>query len=147
MNEFRVRINNIPALVQIIAWHRSGGKPLYEPTMVSLLIHICVTRPQWVTLAYSSFGDKEDITRIIVIKSEVSTFPNCCHIFRVCVCWGWSYHHMPWLSYISQEKLGCVSFITVQSYDVCKWSSIVCPVFEGIGCLSYLPGTFCRVCV
>ena len=41
-------INNIPALVQIMAWHRSGDKPLSEPMMVSLLTHICVTRPQWV---------------------------------------------------------------------------------------------------
>ena len=39
-------INNIPALVQIMAWRRSGGKPLSEPMMVSLLTHICVTRPQ-----------------------------------------------------------------------------------------------------
>ena len=41
-------INNIPALVQIMAWRRSGGKPLSEPMMVILLTHICVTRPQWV---------------------------------------------------------------------------------------------------
>ena len=41
-------INNIPALVQIMAWCRSGDKPLSEPMMVSLLTHICVTRPQWV---------------------------------------------------------------------------------------------------
>ena len=41
-------INNIPALVQIMAWRRSGDKPLSEPMMVSLLTHICVTRPQWV---------------------------------------------------------------------------------------------------
>ena len=27
-------INNIPALVQIMAWRRSGDKPLYEPMMV-----------------------------------------------------------------------------------------------------------------
>ena len=39
-------INNIPALVQIMAWHRLGDKPLCEPMMVSLLMHICVTRPQ-----------------------------------------------------------------------------------------------------
>ena len=44
----KVRINNIPALVQIMAWHRPGDKPLSEPMMVSLLTHICVTRPQWV---------------------------------------------------------------------------------------------------
>ena len=41
-------INNIPALVQIMAWRRSGDKPLSESMMVSLLTHICVTRPQWV---------------------------------------------------------------------------------------------------
>ena len=41
-------INNIPASVQIMAWRRSGDKPLSEPMMVSLLTHICVTRPQWV---------------------------------------------------------------------------------------------------
>ena len=41
-------ISNIPALVQIMAWRRSGDKPLSEPMMVRLLTHICVTRPQWV---------------------------------------------------------------------------------------------------
>ena len=40
------RINNIPALVQIMAWRRRGDKPLSEPIMVSLPTHICVTRPQ-----------------------------------------------------------------------------------------------------
>ena len=41
-------INNIPALVQIMAWRRPGDKPLFEPMMVRLPTHICVTRPQWV---------------------------------------------------------------------------------------------------
>ena len=44
----KVQLNNIPALVQIMAWRRPGDKPLSEPMMVSLLTHICVTRPQWV---------------------------------------------------------------------------------------------------
>ena len=44
-------INNIPSLVQIMAWRRLGDKPLSEPMMVLLLTHICVTRPQWVKLA------------------------------------------------------------------------------------------------
>ena len=39
-------IDNIPALVQIMAWRLSGGKPESEPMMDSLLTHICVTRPQ-----------------------------------------------------------------------------------------------------
>ena len=44
------RINNIPALVQIMAWRLVITKPLSEPMMVSLLIHICVTLPQWAKL-------------------------------------------------------------------------------------------------
>ena len=38
-------INNIPALVQIIGWCWPGNRPSSEPMMVSLLTHICVTRP------------------------------------------------------------------------------------------------------
>ena len=38
-------INNIPSLVQIMAWRRPGDKPLSEPMMV--------TRPQWVNPAKS----------------------------------------------------------------------------------------------
>ena len=40
-------MNNIPSLVQIMAWHCPCNKPLSEPMMLSLLIHICITRPQW----------------------------------------------------------------------------------------------------
>ena len=42
----KVPINNIPALVQIMAWRRPGDKPLYKPMMINLLTHICVTRLQ-----------------------------------------------------------------------------------------------------
>ena len=41
-------INNILALVQIMARRRVGDKPLSEPMVLTLLTHICVTRPQWV---------------------------------------------------------------------------------------------------
>ena len=40
-------VQNIPELFQM-AWHRSDDNPLFEPIMVSLLTHICVTRPEWV---------------------------------------------------------------------------------------------------
>ena len=48
----KLLINNIPALVQIMAWRRSGDKPLSEPMMVNLMTHICVTWPQWVNLKW-----------------------------------------------------------------------------------------------
>ena len=39
-------INNIPALVQIMAWHHPGDKPLSGSMMGSLPMHICVARLQ-----------------------------------------------------------------------------------------------------
>ena len=44
----KVWINNVPALVQMMAWRRPGDKPLSEPMMVRLLMYICITQPQWV---------------------------------------------------------------------------------------------------
>ena len=48
----KVRINNFEALVQIMAWHRPGNKPLSEPMVVTLQTHIYVTRAQWVNQIY-----------------------------------------------------------------------------------------------
>ena len=73
----KVRINNIPALVQIMAWRRPGDKPLSEPMMVSLLTHICVTRPQWVkakTLLHLYFSE------LLLIFKVKDTFE---YVFRV----------------------------------------------------------------
>ena len=53
-------INNIPALVQIMAWRRPGDKPLSEPMMVRLPTHICVTRPQWVNWRAERMLIKQD---------------------------------------------------------------------------------------
>ena len=41
-------INNILALVQMMAWRQPGDKPLSEPMMARMPMHICVTQPQWV---------------------------------------------------------------------------------------------------
>ena len=38
-------INNLPALVYVMAWRRPGDKPLSEPIMVNLLTHILVREP------------------------------------------------------------------------------------------------------
>ena len=57
-------INNIPTLVQIMVWRRSGDKPLSESMLVSLLTHICVTRPQWVKKCIQGLRE--------IIKSVIS---------------------------------------------------------------------------
>ena len=41
-------IYNIPASVRILAWCQPSNEPLAEPMMVNLLMHICITQPQWV---------------------------------------------------------------------------------------------------
>ena len=51
----KVWVNNISSLVQIMAWCLPGNKPLSEPMMDNLLMHICVTRPQWVNPFMSCF--------------------------------------------------------------------------------------------
>ena len=65
----KVSVNSIPAMVQIMAWHRPGDKSLSEPMMVSLLMHICVTRPQWVKVVIT--GSKE----VVIMTTYVSA---CC---------------------------------------------------------------------
>ena len=44
------RIDNVSALVQMMAWRRPSDTPLSEPMMVRLLTHIWVTRRQWVNI-------------------------------------------------------------------------------------------------
>ena len=46
-------INIIPALAQTMPWCRPGDKPLSEPVAVSLLMRICIARPQWVKYDYN----------------------------------------------------------------------------------------------
>ena len=58
-------INNIPSLVQIMAWRRPGDKPLSEPMMVSLLTHICVTRPQ---------GSSSYVVQLLTLVSLILQF-------------------------------------------------------------------------
>ena len=72
-------INNISALVQIIAWRRPGDKPLSEPMMVSLTTHICVTRPQWVKHCHQNAENRA--RRIFVMVMHITN--TCC---QQCVC-------------------------------------------------------------
>ena len=53
-----------------MAWCHPGDKPLSEPVMVSLLMHICLTQPIWVKGCYKSIVAFE-ITGILTICSTV----------------------------------------------------------------------------
>ena len=70
-------INNVPTLVRVVAWRRPGDKPLSEPVMVSLLTHICVTRPQWVNRSLSSM--RKDFNYLTVKKYEINKYMFMSH--------------------------------------------------------------------
>ena len=63
-------INNISALVQIMAWRRPGDKPLSEPMMTSLPTHICVTRPQWVNSLTNVMRTRTLFTNSFIIVTD-----------------------------------------------------------------------------
>ena len=53
-------IKNKPVFVQIMAWRRTGDKPLSEPMMPYLLMQILSTQPQWVNwIWYHKFYPSE----------------------------------------------------------------------------------------
>ena len=65
------QINNIPALVQIMALHRSDDKALSEPMMVNVLTHICITRPQWVKWLGIFFFKQVFNLNVFVLKATI----------------------------------------------------------------------------
>ena len=90
-------INNIPALVQIMAWRRPGDKPLSGPMRVRLPTRICVTRPQWVNkvlawLRYLSTPCKPTLgynscNTVSTVSAKVSRFTSFC-ILVWCDTWS-----------------------------------------------------------
>ena len=73
----KVPINSIPALLQIMAWRQPGSKLLSEPMMVSLPMHICVTRPQWVNqIGKHCINDCRNINKMLDPKRHPTHCPN-----------------------------------------------------------------------
>ena len=60
----KCQINDIPAMLQIMAWRRPGDKPLSETMMVNLPPCIYVTQPQWVIIIVWR------VSNIIVVSQE-----------------------------------------------------------------------------
>ena len=67
----KVPINNISALVQIMAWPQSGDKQSSEPMMVCLLMHICITWPQ-------TWDDQNNFQNISVDSILYTSFKSLC---------------------------------------------------------------------
>ena len=61
--------NDIPTLVQIMAWCRSSDNPLSGPMMESLLTHISVTRPQCVKFGFLAIS-KTSVSSNLAIRAN-----------------------------------------------------------------------------
>ena len=70
-------INNISALVQIMAWRRPGDKPLSEPTLIFVPTHICVTRSQWVIEGTYATADLQSIPDISAHHAACNRYDTC----------------------------------------------------------------------
>ena len=81
-------INNIPSLVQIMAWRRPGDKPLPEPMIVRLPTHICVIQTQLVNIVFDSKGLYT--SRNPVITGVKDTDKNRSHICTYHDIWEFS---------------------------------------------------------
>ena len=76
-------IDNNPALVQIMAWRRSGDKPLSEPMMDNLPMHICITRPQWVK-PNQAITVQLDVDTLF-IQTWIETLNSYKHLLCICI--------------------------------------------------------------
>ena len=118
-------INNIPSLVQIMAWRRPGDKPLSEPMVVRLLMHICVSRPQWVnwqlkiksliqSAQYKQTG--EYLTGHTAFHYQVPAMVCPLLVYS----WNWPYHkwHVQyWYQYASHQMadINCTLWMLVRN--------------------------------
>ena len=95
------RINNILALVQIMAWRRQGDKSLFEPMMVSLLTHICVARPQWVNDLYMFFVYVKTLSTYRIITMRHTTWFHWGKTATAqCICFPYSWWHSNCICYV-----------------------------------------------
>ena len=94
-----------------MAWRRPGDKPLSGPMMVSLLTHICVTRPQWVNVG------NEPIVSSASEMTFMMTSPNE-NIFRVTgpLCRELTGHR--WIPPHKGQWRGALMF-----YLICAWTN------------------------
>ena len=105
-------INNIPALVQIMAWRRPGDKQLSELMMINLPTHICVTRPQWVNV--------QTDMKFHHSSSCLSRVGRRCKKFGVSL-------HWPYDIYVENVHFHWFCQITAYFGSIlCLWNDVMC---------------------
>ena len=129
MHEFRLRFHwslflrsniYVPALVQIMAWRRPGGKPLSESMVVSLLTQIHVTRPQWAEKKADGIWIYEGVwspninatcekihqQNIDISQPFFHSITNYAHSSPLKVSWGKTFRTYDMVVYVSSHYIG-----------------------------------------
>ena len=127
----RSPITNIHALFQIMAWCRLGYKPFSEPMMANVLMHICVTKPQWVKLLefnlkwcgdgilniFNPAHSRELIAQLAETLGKLSPFEQ---IYEMC--FYWHYNRILWLWYM---QLHCEILLAKIGEEITKLSRVI----------------------
>ena len=82
-----------------MAWRWPGNKPLSEPMLVSLPMHICVTRPQWVNTKNAGFLCIRNWNILSIIFAGVECWHKTCFIVHQLIASNVIlpiFHSQPW---------------------------------------------------
>ena len=128
-------INNIPALIQIMAWRRPGDKPLSKTMLASSLTHICVTRPQLVNcVARRQWVNKLLAYHTITRYTCIFSLKYCVHIIKLIIRDVLTIH-----IYLFQQWLGLKSLVLKPKYSIIGRSWVLMP-WSSAGMLLHLKG-------
>ena len=117
-------INNIPALVQILAWCRLGDKPLSEPMMIILLMHIYVTGPQWVKVKLNYVANNTSIKDHSTMLKAVQLMAQITHIHNDTYYFTFSRTLLflvmnEWYINLPNHFWTCLSFLDIRYKNIC----------------------------
>ena len=99
-----------------MAWRRPGDKPLSDPMLVSVLTHICVTRPQWVNSKESMMMVRVMCNMLRFIKSMMNRF-TAVIITTIMMMW-FMVKYMTKTIYLKYMTIIAIVMTTIMFFDV-----------------------------
>ena len=91
-------MNNIPAMVQIMAWHRKAASYYLKQWWLSLMTHICDTRPQWVNIYFFPVANNESYNHTFLLtKPRLSKWTMGRKNSQELIAVSWHYYDKTWL--------------------------------------------------
>ena len=151
----KVPIKNIPALVQAMAWRRLGAKPLSEPMLAISVMHICITRPQWInSLALGMCACKFNFRCTLMIYcicfSDIFNLKHIIKVYNYAVrlrtggwylMWNWRHFNSLWPSdIIKQHRSGSTLAQVMAQYLIC-WHQVI----TGTNVIDFSLERFCGI--